>query len=195
MRQIFAAIVLLAGSAFAQTPAPGAEGTTATPQPGDLGEPPALDPQTVAMLGKSYDGLTLDEVEAFIKADGYGYERIQGQNGPYLQTATANGVSYEIWLSDCNTDATPRCAGLTAQTFFFKESPKVTLKALNDWNMNTWGMRAMIYSDGQSAVAMNVGVSGGVTGTWVQKRMRNFNYWAEAYSAFWETGNPKAEPK
>ena len=40
----------------------------------------------------------------------------------------------------------------------------------------------------------SVGLNGGVTGNWVIKRMRNFNYWAEAYSAFWDSGNPKAVP-
>lgn len=196
MRCIFAAL-LLAGTAFAQEPtpqpAPRPDPDTAigSDQPAP---PPPPDPAVLAMLAKSYDGLTFDELEAFIKADGYGYERLQGENGPYIQTGTANGVSYEIWLSECNEDPVPRCIGLTAQTFYFRESPKVTLKALNDWNANTWGMRAMLFPDGQSAMAMNVGLNGGVTGNWVIKRMRNFNYWAEAYSAFWDSGNPKAVP-
>lgn len=187
----------LAMPVTAQEPSPTPEAAPRTEPPSTIGTepaaPPAVDPAVQEMLAKTYEGLTLDEVDLMLKADNYGTQRFEGTNGPYLQTSTANGISYEIWLSECDA-ATGRCVGLTAQTFYFRESPKVTLKALNDWNLNTWGMRAVLFSDGQSAVIMNVGVNGGVTGNWVQKRFRNFNYWAEAYNAFWETGNPKAEP-
>ncbi len=197
--RIMMAACLLTASALAQDPTP-TPGPVPRPEPGATtsGEPeptpPPVDPAVIEMLARTHDGLTVDELEAFIKADGYAYERLDGNSGPYIQTRTVNGVTYEVWLSECNTDAVPRCIGLNAQTFYFKESPKVTLKALNDWNANTWGMRAMLFPDGQSAMTMNIGVNGGVTGNWVIKRLRNFNYWAEAYNAFWETGNPKAAP-
>ncbi len=200
MRRFLIAALFLSGTALSQDPTPTPEpaprtdpGTTVG---GDSGTDaaPLPDAATLALLGKSYNGLTFDELEAIIKADGYGYERFDGTNGPYIQTGTANGVSYEVWLSECSQDPVPRCVGLTAQTFYFKESPKVTLKALNDWNANSWGVRAMLFGDGQSAMVMNVGVNGGVTGDWVVKRLRNFNYWAEAYSAFWGSGDPKATP-
>ncbi|MFT3809346.1 MAG: YbjN domain-containing protein [Micropepsaceae bacterium] len=199
MRFLTTAMLALAFAlpAAAQEPAPTPEAAPRTEPPSTIGtepvEPPPVDPAVQQMLASSYEGLTIDELEAMLKADNYGVERFEGTNGPYLQTATANGVSYEVWLSECD-QATRRCIGLTAQTFYFRESPKVTLKALNDWNQNTWAMRAVLFSDGQSAVIMNVGVNGGVTGNWVIKRFRNFNYWAEAYNAFWETGNPRAEP-
>lgn len=195
--RLFLSAILLAGIAAAQepTPQPAPRPETGTTTGGTQpAEAAASDPAVIEMLAKTYDGLTIDELEAIIKADGYGYERLQSDGGPYIRTGTASGVSYEVWLSEYNQDPVPRCIGLTAQTLYFKESPKVTLKALNDWNANTWGMRAMLYADGQSAMAMNVGVNGGVTGNWVIKRLRNFNYWADAYSAFWTSGNPKAVP-
>lgn len=200
MRTAIAALLILTASAAAQEPSP-TPGPVPQPDPGTTtagGEatvtPAAQDPAVLEMLAQVYDGLTFDELEAFIKAEGYIYKRLEGSNGPYIQTATANGVSYEVWLAECNQDATPRCISLTAQTFYFKESPKVTLKALNDWNANTWGMRAMLFSDGQSGMIMNLGLNGGITGNWMIKRLRNFNYWSEAYNAFWETGDPKAVP-
>lgn len=194
-------VLALSGSAIAQEaaptpePAPRTEPDTAVGGDAGTAAAPLPDAATLALLRNNYDGLTLEELEAILKADGYAYERFEGTSGPYLQTSTVNGVRYETWLSECNEEPVPRCAGLTAQTFYFKESPKVTLKALNDWNANSWGVRAMLFSDGQSAMTLNIGVNGGVTGSWVVNRYRNFNYWAEAYSAFWDTGDPKAVPR
>lgn len=197
MRRFAIALLFITATAEAQEP---------TPEPAPRTDPTTIggdaeatttgpDAATQAMLARSYDGITFSELEAFVKADGYGFERHEGSAGPYLQTGTANGVAYEIWLSECNQDPEPRCIGLTAQTFYFKESPKVTLKAINDWNANAWGVRAMLFADGQSAMALNIGVNGGVTGNWVIRRLRNFNYWAEAYSAFRNTGDPRAVPE
>jgi len=201
MRTTLAALLLtapfLAAPALAQVPAPTPEPAPRT-DPGDttIGEttptPVPTDPAVLEMLSAMYDGLTFDELVAIMKADGYGIQIQQGNTGPYIQTGTVNGVSYEVWLTECSKDAVPRCIGLTAQTFYFKESPKVTLKALNDWNANTWGMRAMMFPDGQSAMTMNLGLNGGITGNWVIKRFRNFNYWAEAYNVFWTSGDPKS---
>lgn len=195
MRRIAFALCL-AGTAAAQEPTPEPVPRTDPGSTIAVEATPATGPDaaTLEMLAGTYDGLTFDELEVIVKADGYGYTIHQGTSGPYLQTGTVNGVSYEIWLSECNQDPKPRCIGFTAQTFYFKESPKVTLKAINDWNANAWGVRAMLYSDGQSAVAMNIGMNGGVTGNWLIRRLRNFNYWAEAYSAFRNTGDPKAAP-
>jgi hypothetical protein len=191
------AAILFAGTAAAQTPEP-------TPQPASRAEPadtgisepnptPAqTDPATLKMLEAVHDGLTIDELAAIMNTDGYGVTVKQGEGNPYLSAGTVNGVSYDVWLTECDQAAPARCIGLTAQTYSFNESPKVTLKALNDWNANTWGMRAMMFADGQSAIAMNIGLNGGITGNWVLKRLRNFNYWAEAYNAFWKSGDPKA---
>ena len=187
MKRLIAAL-LLTGVAYAQQ-----DGTRI-----GVETPPAPtpDPAAAEALAKTYDGMTIDDLEAIIKADGYGYERhpAEGDNAPYISTGTANGVTYDVWLTECDKSPVPRCVGLTAQTYYFKESPKVTLKALNEWNVNAWSVRGVIYGDGQSSVVMNVGLNGGVNGAWLVARLRNFNFWAEAYRAFWNSGDPKAVP-
>lgn len=198
MRLTLAALLLVA-TAVAQTPEPTPEPPSrAEPTDTGIGEanptPAAVDPAAQKILSEVYDGLTIDELAAIMNTDGYGVTVQQGNDGPYISAGTVNGVSYDVWLTECDKSPVPRCIGLTAQTYAFLESPKVTLKALNDWNANTWGMRATLFADGQSAVIMNVGLNGGIAGAWVVKRLRNFNYWSEAYNAFWKSGDPKALP-
>lgn len=179
----------------AQDPTP--EAAPRTEPPSTIGaEPvtaPSADPAALALLATSNDGLTFDQFEGILKAAGTVYQRMEGDNGPYVQAATSAGVNYEMWLFDCDA-TTAVCRGLTLHTFYFRETPKITLKALNDWNLNAVGIRAFLYSDGQSAMVMNVGVDGGVTGNWVANRVRDFDYWASAYNIFWDTGDPKSRP-
>lgn len=182
------AVLLLVGAAHAQQ-----DGTRIGVEPTPE---PTPDPAAQEAFAKAYDGMTIDELAVILKADGYGVDLhpAEGDSAAYISTGTANGVNYDVWLTECDKSAVPRCIGLTAQTYYFKESPKVTLKALNEWNVNAWSVRAVIYADGQSSVIMNVGLNGGVNGSWVAARMRNFNFWAEAYRAFWNSGDPKAVP-
>ena len=87
-----------------------------------------------------------------------------------------------------------RCWSLTLLSYSFNETPRVTLKGVNEWNNNAWGVRGMLYKDGTSGVGMNLGLNGGVTADWVAKRFGNFDYWLSAFGDFVAGTTPTPAP-
>lgn len=143
---------------------------------------------------RTMDGITIDELESIVKAGGYTYKRLSGSYGDYLEVQSADGYKYEASLNDCPESGERRCWSLTLLSYSFNETPRVTLKGVNEWNGNAWGVRGMLYKDGTSGVAMNLGVNGGVTEAWIAKRFGNFDYWLTAFGDFVAGNTPAAAP-
>ena len=156
---------------------------------------PAMPPIAHAQdPGKIFDGITIDELEGIVKAAGYTYKRMSGNYGDYLEVETADGSKYEASLNDCPDTGEQRCWSLTLLSYSFNETPRVTLKGVNEWNNNAWGVRGMLYKDGTSGVGMNLGLNGGVTADWVAKRFGNFDYWLSAFGDFVAGTTPTPAP-
>jgi hypothetical protein len=159
--------------AWGQDPAPG-------PTPGT---PPA---ERQFESAKLLDGLTMAELKNLLERAGYAPVVIAGNAGDYYEVVTQDGYKFEVSMGDCSEGAEPRCISLNLRSYAFLETPKVTLKGINAWNLNAWGARGMLFKDGTSGMAMNIGLDGGVTESWVVKRFGNFEYWHTAYRQFVE---------
>ena len=183
MRRSILIMALIAASAAAQ-----AQTTPAIPLP-ETNEGPKPADNTKVM-----DGVTLAEVEAIVKAAGYEYQSLSGSYGPYLELKSKDGYKYEVSLADCPESGEARCGSLNMLSYAFNETPKVTLKGVNDWNNKAWGVRGMLYKDGTSGVSMNVGVNGGVTAAWILNRLGNFDYWLTSFGDFVAGTTPVATP-
>lgn len=165
------AFVAAAGAAHAQT-------TPAIPLPETNEAPPPAD------ATKVLNGVTFAEVEAIVKAAGYEYQSLTASYGPYLEVKSKDGYKFEVSLADCPESGEVRCDSINMLSYAFNETPKVTLKGVNDWNNKAWGVRGMLYKDGTSGVSMNLGVNGGVTAAWITNRLGNFGYWLTSFGDF-----------
>ena len=154
--------------------------------------PESNEPPPPADSTKVMNGVTIAEVEAIVKAAGYEYQSLTGSYGPYLEVKSKDGYKYEVSLADCPETGEARCGSVNMLSYAFNETPKVTLKGVNDWNNKAWGVRGMLYKDGTSGVSMNVGVNGGVTAAWLVNRLGNFDYWLTSFGDFVAGAMPPA---
>lgn len=173
--------LMMAAAGLALTGLVFAQGGT----PDDL-EPNPDPRQTEPQLdsAKLYDGITADEMEAVLKGGGLTYERKKNEYGEWFNLANSAGYNFQIFLYDCSEETAPRCITLNLDSFNFLTSPKVTLKGLNDFNTNNWGVKALLYKSGESQVMLQIGLNGGVTGPWILGRIANFDYALSNYSDF-----------
>lgn len=171
--------IALAAAAAAQTPP---AGDPAAP-PEEPIIPLNIDPKVTYDSTKAMNGLTLAEVEAVAARAGYKPAKITGSY-EYLELTTSTGYRFEASLADCPESGEQRCASLNLRSYSFNETSKVTLKGVNEWNTNAWGVRGMLFKDGTSGVSMNVGVDGGVTEAWIAARIANYDYWLNNYGQF-----------
>lgn len=177
-RTLFAAILILSGAAAAQPAPEPAAPEPAAPEP--AAPAPGVQPDNLRL----YDGLTMDELEAIMKEAGIEYTRVPDAGGEAINAKSADALNYSYFLVDCPAEGEKRCASLNLVSYYFLETPKVTLKGLNAWNRDTWGARGVLYKDGTSAVVGNYALNGGVTARWVVNRIGNFTVELKRFSDF-----------
>ncbi len=157
---------------------------------------------TAAQAQTVHDGLTVDEFATIVTSSGLEHVRRDRDEGVAFEITTADGYRYEAAIAECEGEAEKRCISLNLWSFNFNESPTVTLKGVNKFNNESWGVRAMLFADGQSGLNMSIGLNGGVTDAWVKNRFANFGYWLKVYGDFHAgrapapapTGEPAAPP-
>jgi hypothetical protein len=171
-RFVFASLVggVLVFSAGAQT-APSLE------VPSDTG-------QKMTTLPDMFDGISHDELESLVKEAGYTYTRTGSGENESIDAITKDGLKFSFFLVDCPQGDNPKCASLNLNSFLFNENVNVTLRGVNEWNRSTWGVRAMLYSNGTSGMTMNLGIDGGVSKKWLLNRFSNFDFFIKSYSDF-----------
>jgi hypothetical protein len=156
---------------------------------------PTLGQPTSGQSSGLFNGITMDELEAVVKASNHTYKRLNDKY-EYLEVKSPDDYTYEINLGDCPENGEKRCTSINFYSYNFNEKPNVTLKGINNWNADAWGVKGVLHKDGTSAVSMNLGADGGVTADWIAARMGNFDYWLTSYGNF-VSGNtpaPASEP-
>jgi len=115
------------------------------------GQAPAQVPGVVTFL-------TLEEMEAILKEEGYRYERVKEGEVVYFRLRMA-GLRALLFLFDCKEG---RCESLQLYATFSMEKPP-TLERINRWNQEKRFSRAYLDQDGDSVLESELDLQGGVT--------------------------------
>jgi len=179
-------IAMLALGAMLSLAAPAQE---AEPAPGP---PPGSDPagelaapaEPAFEAGYTFNGITLEELKKVMDSAGYAATIDANASAPSADSQTPGGYRFSAFLGDCPETGEKRCQSLNFWSYGFNESSNVTLKSLNEWNINAWAARGVLFKDGTSGVRMNVSLTGGVNEIWLKQQVLNYDYWTTQFANY-----------
>lgn len=131
------------------------------------------------------EGMTLQEVAAWLQAGGYKAETKLDKDGNYIFTA-AEGINITVYLSDCKND---RCKSLDFRAWWgfkgkFQSDNTAALEKINEWNKTKRWAKAYLDKDRDPNVEMNVSTSPGVTSEGLDDDFNTFTTMALAFQKF-----------